>query len=314
MTGADTVLIVTGTTASGKGDVAASLAARLGGEILSLDSMKVYRGLDVGTSKPTEAERRGVPHHLVDVIDPRESMNLARFVDLAIAARGEIASRGRVPVAVGGTMMYLHGFLNGVFAGPPSDPDLRASLRGEAAAAGVPALHRRLAAVDPLAASRIHENDYKRIERALEVHALTGQPISLLQKESTHKPPFPAQVHVLTFRRTVLDARIDARVVAMFEAGFVEEVKRILDGGGFGRESGEALGYREVVEHLRGERSLGETVELIQRRTRRFARRQLTWLRRLEAATRHELESSEQIPAAEDRIVACFEALRRRQP
>jgi tRNA dimethylallyltransferase len=312
MTAASPVLIVTGTTASGKGDLAASVAARLGGEIISLDSMKVYRGLDIGTSKPTEAEQRGVRHHLVDVLDPRQSMNLARFVELAHAAREDISARGRAPVVVGGTMMYLHGFLNGVFAAPVADPELRASLRREAAESGVPALHERLKAVDPVAAGRIHANDYKRIERALEVHALTGSPISRLQKEGTRASGFPRRVHVLTFRREVLNARIDARVVAMFEAGFVEEVRRILAGGGFGRESGEGLGYREVAAHLEGRASLEETIELIQRKTRRFARRQLTWLRKLEAATRFELESADQLAAAEAAILEDFERESRR--
>jgi tRNA dimethylallyltransferase len=221
-----------------------------------------------------------------------------------------VSARGRVPVVVGGTMMYLHGFLNGVFEGPPQDPAFREALRAEAQAAGTPALHRRLAAVDAAAAARIHANDYKRIERALEVHALTGVPISTLQKDGTRPPAFPSQVHVLTFRREVLDARIDARVVAMFEAGFVDEVRRILDSGGFGRESGEALGYREVVEHLRGLLPLDETIALIQRRTRRFARRQMTWLRKLDAACRFELASAEELAAAENAIVDAFEALK----
>jgi tRNA dimethylallyltransferase len=306
------VLIVTGTTASGKGDVAASLAARLGGEVISLDSMKVYRGLDIGTSKPTQAERREVPHHLVDVLDPKESMNLARFVELAHAVRREIEERGRVPVVVGGTMMYLHGFLNGVFSAPVADLDFRAALRAQAASAGTPSLHARLREVDPLAAARIHENDYKRIERALEVHALTGETISRLQKEGTRATPFARQVHVLTFRRDVLKARIDARVVAMFEAGFVDEVRRILEGGGFGRESAEALGYREVVAHLEGRRSLEETVALIQTKTRLFARRQMTWLRKLDAASRLELGSAADLAAAEEGILAAYERLRRR--
>jgi tRNA dimethylallyltransferase len=305
------VLIVTGTTASGKGDLGALLAERLGGEVLSLDSMKVYVGMDVGTSKPTEAERRGVPHHLIDLVAPRESMNLARFVELAEAARRDVAARGRVPVAVGGTMMYLHGFLNGVFSGPVADPALRASLRAEAHASGTPALHARLQAVDPPAAARIHANDYKRIERALEVHALTGVPISRLQ-EQTARPGFRRQIHVVTFRRDVLDARIDARVVAMFEAGFVDEVRRILDSGGFGRESGEALGYREVVAHLEGRTDLPETVALVQRHTRRFARRQLTWLRKLDAASWNELESAVDLERVEAGIAGAYETMRRR--
>jgi tRNA dimethylallyltransferase len=312
MTVDSTVLIITGTTASGKGDLGASLAAHLGGEVLSLDSMKVYRGMDIGTSKPTEAERRGVPHHLIDLIDARESMNLARFVELADACRREVDARGRVPVAVGGTMMYLHGFLNGVFSGPVADHSFRETLRAEAKAAGVPALHERLAGVDPVAAARIHPNDYKRVERALEVHAVTGRPISRLQQDGTRAPRFPRQVHVVTFRRDVLDARIDARVVAMFDAGFVAEVRKILDAGGLGRESGEALGYREVVDHLQGRATLAETVALIQKRTRRFARRQLTWLRKLEAASWSELASADLFPATEEAILNAYQTTRRR--
>jgi tRNA dimethylallyltransferase len=306
------VLIVTGTTASGKGDLAAAVAKRLGGEVLSLDSMKVYRGMDVGTSKPTDSETLGVPHHLIDVLDPLESMNLARFVERAHEVRRQVAARGRPPVVVGGTMMYLHGFLNGVFAGPAQDPAWRARLREEARVGGVPALHARLRSVDPVAAGRIHENDYKRIERALEVHAMTGEPISRLQADSTRPEGFERLICVVTFRRDLLDARIDGRVVAMFEAGFVDEVRRILEKGGFGRESGAGLGYREVVEHLQGARPLEETVELIQRRTRRFARRQLTWLRRLPADVRLELASREDLVAAEASIVERYEAKRRR--
>jgi tRNA dimethylallyltransferase len=306
---APTVLAVTGTTASGKGDLAVALARRVGGEVLSLDSMKVYRRMDIGTSKPTPAERQGIPHHLVDLIEPWESMNLARFVDLAHGAREDVARRGRVPVAAGGTMMYLHGFLNGVFAGPVADLALRERLRDEARAAGTPALHARLAAVDAAAAARIHPNDYKRIERGLEVHALTGVPLSRLQSEGTRRPSFARQVHVVTFRRDVLDARIDARVLAMFEAGLVDEVRAILAGGGFGRESGEALGYREVVEHVRGLRGLSETIALIQKRTRRFARRQLTWLRKLDAASWHELDAQDGLAGAEAAIAGAYAAL-----
>jgi tRNA dimethylallyltransferase len=306
------VLVVTGTTASGKGDLGAMLAENLGGEVLSLDSMKVYRAMDIGTSKPTIAERRGVPHHLIDLVDPRESMNLARFVGLAEAARRDVAGRGRVPVAVGGTMMYLHGFLNGVFSGPVADPELRSRLRAEAEVRGVPALHERLRAVDPVAAQRIHPNDYKRIERALEVQTMTGRPISELQTRETRRPEFAREVSVVTFSRKALDLRIDLRVVQMFEAGFVDEVRRIQEHGGFGRESGEALGYREVVEHLQGRRGIEETMALVQRHTRQFARRQLTWLRRLEGAAWFELQSSDEFPATLAAIQSSYETKRRR--
>lgn len=302
------VLILTGTTASGKNRVGASLAKRLGGEAISLDSMKVYRGMDLGTAKPDLAERQGVPHRLIDILDPRDSMDLRKFVDLAHAARREIAAAGKHAVVVGGTQLYLHGFLHGVFDGPPQDPAFRAALRAEAAEVGVSALHARLAERDPVAAARIHPNDYKRVERALEVFAAAGRPISELQKEGTVAEAFPRRSYVLTWERRALDARIDARVVEMFRQGFVDEVRRVEAAGGFGREAGEALGYREVRAMIAGEATEAETVTLVQRNTRRFARKQLTWLRKLPADLRFECRSKEDLAAAEEAIYADFVA------
>jgi tRNA dimethylallyltransferase len=278
------VLVVSGTTASGKDRTGALLAARLGGEVISLDSMKVYRGMDVGTDKPRPEEREGVPHHLVDILEPAESMNLRRYVDLAHQARRDIAARGRLPVVVGGTALYLTGFLRGVFEGPAADAAFRERLRREAAAGGTEVLHARLAQRDPAAAARIHPRDYKRIERALEVLELTGSPISALQKQWSEPAPFRYRLYLLTWAREVLDARIDERVDRMIEGGLVDEVRRILASGGFGPQSGEALGYREIAAFLRGETGLEEARELIKRRTRRFARRQLTWFRGMKEA------------------------------
>ncbi len=278
------LLVLTGTTASWKDRVGALVAEEISGEIVTLDSMKVYRGMDLGTDKPTAAERRGVPHHLLDILDPRESMNLRRYVDLATEAVAGIRARGRRPLVVGGTALYLQGFLYGVFEGPDADPAFRAALRAEAAAAGTASLHARLASVDPVAARRIHANDYKRIERALEVVARTGRPITELQREWSAEPGVAHRLYVLTWDRAILDRRIDERVVRMFEQGLVEEVRRLEEAGGFGPQSSEALGYREVVEHLRGDHTLAETICLVQQRTRRFARRQLTWYRRMPSA------------------------------
>jgi tRNA dimethylallyltransferase len=301
------VLILTGTTASGKNRMGARLAARFGGEVLSLDSMKVYRGMDVGTAKPDAEDLKSAPHHLVDLLDPKESMNLRRFVDLAHAARREVASRGRIPVVVGGTQLYLKGFLDGVFDGPPQDAAFRAALRSEAERDGVPKLHERLSASDPAAAARIHRNDYKRIERALEVAAATGRPLSEMQAETRRPPPFPKRLYVLTWRRDRLNARIDARVEAMFREGFVDEVRRILDAGGFGRESGEALGYAEAVAVARGESSEAAAVADVRRLTRRFARKQETWLRKAPADLRFEVSSESEWRDAEAAIAADFE-------
>jgi tRNA dimethylallyltransferase len=308
------VLIVTGTTASGKNALGASLAVRLGGEVISLDSMKIYRGMNVGTAKPAESERLGVRHHLIDVLEPSESMNLRTFVDLAENIRLDIASRGLVPVIVGGTMMYLLGFLRGVFHGPSADPALRAQLREEAARGGVPALHARLAVFDPAAAARIHPNDYRRLERALEVHAKTGRAITELQREGTIAATFERRIHVVTFERALLDARIDRRVVEMMDEGFVEEVRRIEQGSGFSRESGSALGYPEVRQHLAGRATKEETIERIQQKTRKFARRQLTWLRKLEGAIWHEMRAGSELRTVEDAIASDYEAARSGAP
>jgi tRNA dimethylallyltransferase len=306
------VLILTGTTASGKNRMGASLARRLDGEVLSLDSMKVYRGMDIGTAKPTAAEQAQAPHRLIDLLSPREAMHLRRFVDLAHEARRDAARRKKTPVVVGGTQLYLHGFLHGVFEGPPQDQIFRERLRAEAAALGVPALHARLRACDPTAAGRIHENDYKRIERALEVHHATGRPISALQAEGTVPSTFPRRVAVLTWDRAVLAARIEARVVEMFREGFVDEVRRILAEGGFGREAGDALGYPETIALLAGKISEDEAIRLIQNGTRQFARKQLTWLRKLPADLRFECRTPEEFAAAEEAIYADFTAFRRR--
>lgn len=300
------VLILTGTTASGKNRLGASLAKQLGGEVLSLDSMKVYRGMDLGTAKPGAEERQGVPHHLIDLLDPLESMHLRKFVDLAHAARTDVAARGRVPVVVGGTQLYLHGFLHGVFDGPAQDPAFRADLKAEAAAKGTEVLHARLKAADPVAAAKIHANDYKRIERALEVLHVVGRPISDLQREGTFASTFPRRTYVLTWERRALFARIDARVVTMFAEGFVDEVRRIVAAGGFGREAGDALGYREMLALLRGRATEAETIGLIQTHTRQFARKQTTWLRKLPADLRFECRRPEDLAAAESAILADF--------
>ena len=274
------LLVLTGTTASGKNRVGARLAQHLDGEVVSLDSMKVYRGMDIGTDKPSADERRMAPHHLVDILDPHEPMNLRRFVDLARAAIADIHARGRRPLVVGGTALYLNGLVRGVFEGPEADLELRRDLKREAEAAGVAALHARLATVDPEAAARIHANDYKRIERALEVWAATGKPISALQGQWKRDPVLDHRLCVLTWDRAVLDRRIDQRVDAMMANGLVDEVRGVLNGEGFGRESSQAVGYKEVVTFLRGEATAAETAELIKARTRRFARSQLTWFRK----------------------------------
>jgi tRNA dimethylallyltransferase len=280
-------LILTGPTASGKSDLALELAERLDAEIVSMDSMALYRGLDVGTAKPTEAQRRRVPHHLLDVLNPWDSASVAWWLEQAGQCCREIAGRGRRPLIVGGTPLYLKALLHGLFEGPPGDEELRTRLAEEAARAGLQALHDRLARVDPVAADRLHPHDLRRVIRALEVWELTGRAISAWQSQ-WHREVDPAagpgvpRCLWLDLPREELYARINARVERMFGGGLIEEVRtlRALPRP-LSREAMQALGYKEVIRHLDGLASREETVALIQLRSRRFAKRQITWFRHL---------------------------------
>ena len=274
---------LTGPTASGKTSAGIELARRIGAEIASLDSMAVYRGLDIGTAKPTLEERQAVAHHLIDLVDPDQEFSLAEYLDAAEKAAAEIAARGREVLFVGGTPLYLKALLRGIFEGPPADWELRRRLQSEAGEHGPDWLHARLAAVDPVAASRLHANDTRRLIRALEVFEKTGRPISVWQQQFERARPAEAcKVFVLDWPRDALYARIDARVEQMFAAGLVAEVEAVLKAGkSFGRTARQALGYRETLDFLEGRRGLDETIELVKTRTRQFAKRQLTWFRSL---------------------------------
>jgi tRNA dimethylallyltransferase len=273
---------LTGPTASGKSAVGVALARGLGAEVVALDSMTLYRGMDVGTAKPTPADRQGVPHHLIDVLDPWESASVAEYRGWAAAAVDEIEARGNRVLFVGGTALYLKALLRGLFEGPGADPALRRSLEAEADRLGAPALHARLAAVDPASADRLHPNDRRRVVRALEVAAATGRPLSTFQTE--HDRPAPAGVSVFALERPrdELRARIDRRVVGMFEEGLVAEVRALLSGPRpIGAVAAQGVGYREVIDLLSGRSTPDETVTRVQARTRQFAKRQATWFRGL---------------------------------
>ena len=280
--GPETVWYLTGPTASGKTAVGIELARLLDAEIVSLDSMAVYRGMDIGTAKPTAAERGSIPHHLIDVVDPSENFSVAQYRTLALAASQEIKNRDRTVLFVGGTPLYLKAMLRGIFEGPPADWTLRRRLIDEARTDPT-ILHRRLQAVDPAAAARLHANDTRRIVRALEVYEATGTPISVFQQQFEHgRPAEEGRVFVLDWPREVLHERINRRVEAMFAAGLVEETRRLAESERpLGRTARQAVGYREVIEHRSGKRDLPETIELVKLRTRQFAKRQLTWFRSL---------------------------------
>jgi len=277
----DDAWFLAGPTASGKTAVGIELARQIGAEIISLDSMALYRGMDIGTAKPTNQERSLVPHHLIDILDPTEEFSVAQYLEAATAAADNIAARGLRVLFVGGTPLYLKALLRGLFSGPPADWKLRRELEEIARVEATAALHSRLAKIDPPAAAKLHPNDLRRIIRALEVHAITGQPISTLQQQFTQaRPADQVKVFVLDWPRDRLESRIRRRVDAMFAAGFVEEVNR-LRVSCLSRTASQALGYREVLEYLDGQRDLPATIELVKLRTRQFAKRQLTWFRSL---------------------------------
>lgn len=278
-------LILTGPTGSGKSALALELAPRLDAEIVALDSMTLYRGMDLGTAKPTAAERRQVPHHLLDVLAPWQSASVAWWLEQAAACVRDIEGRGKRPLFVGGTALYLKALLHGLFDGPPADAAVRARLEAEAAAEGNAALHARLQAVDPQAAARLHANDLRRVVRALEVHELTGRPISDWQTQwrtPAGESPDDDRCLCLDLSRQELYRRIDARVLAMMRDGLLDEVRALRQlQPPPGREASQALGYKELFAYLDGQVRLDEAIREIQTRSRNFAKRQLTWFRHL---------------------------------
>jgi tRNA dimethylallyltransferase len=282
-------VFLAGPTAVGKSEIALRLAEQLGGEIISADSMQVYRGLDIGTAKPSPADRARVPHHLIDICDLTESFDAAQFARLAHRAAAEIQSRGRVPVLCGGTGLYFKAFLEGLGEAPPADAKLRAELE----ATPLEKLLEELRERDPAAYEKIDRQNPRRVIRAVEVIRLTGKPFSEQRADWNVLPasspeglklevPARCRNHVFCFIRSSddLHVRINARVDAIFARGLVDETRELLKRGlEQNKTAMQAIGYRQVVEHLHGERSLEETIELVKIRTRQFAKRQLTWFR-----------------------------------
>lgn len=276
------ILAVVGPTASGKTALAVELALRLGGEVVCCDSMQIYREMSIGTAKPTEEERRGVPHHLFDIKDPDEPFSAQEYAALAEAAVTDILSRGKLPVFCGGTGLYLDAFLRGGMQETPgADPALRAELTAFAEAHGAEALHARLVAVDPESAAQAHPNNLRRVIRALEIYSLTGVPKSEWDRRTRTLPSrYNAAVLGLVFAdRALLYERIERRVDIMLADGLLEETRALLDAGVFERSptAAAAIGYKELLPYLRGESSLEEAVTELKTATRRYAKRQLTW-------------------------------------
>ena len=281
---ASRLIVLSGPTASGKTALGVLLAETLGGEIISADSMQIYRRMDIGTAKPTTEETRGIAHHMIDVAEPEEDYSVARYVEEASACAEDILSRGKLPILVGGTGLYIDSLLSGrTFAGGPADPALRTELSERYDEIGAAGLLGELRKVDPERAAKLHPADKKRIVRALEVYILTGKTITQHDAETQAIPPRYDAVRIALdyLDRADLYARIDRRVDEMLARGLVDEVRALLDAGVPRTCTAmQAIGYKEIVRALDGGCSIEEAAEDIRRESRRYAKRQLTWLRR----------------------------------
>ncbi|HJC13102.1 MAG TPA: tRNA (adenosine(37)-N6)-dimethylallyltransferase MiaA [Candidatus Agathobaculum intestinigallinarum] len=277
------LICICGPTASGKTALSVALAKQLHTEIISADSMQIYRGMDIGTAKPTAEERQGVPHHLLDVCAPGEPFSVARYVELADAAAQDVLSRGMIPVVAGGTGLYMDALIEcSTFSGDETDLSVREKYQRMAAERGNEAVHACLARVDPEGAERLHPNNLKRVIRALEVYEQTGMTIDAFNR--LHKRPAPKyaalKIGVCPAERQTLYDRIDRRVDQMLADGLLEETKRLLDSGALAGTAAQAIGYKELLGYLQGDAPLADCVALLKQRSRNYAKRQLTWLKR----------------------------------
>ena len=292
---AEKILVVTGPTATGKTALSVELAKKLGGEIVSADSMQIYRGMDIGTAKVTKAEMQNIPHHMIDIADPSEDYSVSRYVEEADAAVRGILSRGRLPIVAGGTNLYIDSLIAGLdFAEKAEDAALRESLNKQYDDIGGEAMLEHLRGFDPERAAKLHPADKRRIVRAVEIYILTGETITRHDEETKKRPKrYDAVKIALTFAdRAVLYDRINARVDKMVSDGLFDEVKGLLDSGlSPVCTSMQAIGYKEPAAYFRGEMSKDAAIELIKLSSRRYAKRQLTWLRRDTTVLWHERQS-----------------------
>ena len=275
------IVVIAGPTASGKSGLAVDLARSLSGEIVNADSMQVYRGMDIGTAKPTREERRGVPHHLLDVVDPDEPFNAARYRRAALPVITDIRLRAKACLVVGGTGLYIRTLIGGLMEAPPSDPGVREALQRDCEAYGPAALHDRLKELDPEAAAPIHPNDRIRIIRALEIIHISKRPFSDFVKGHGFRDRSADALKIcLDVKRETLYERINERTLRMVEAGLLEETRSLLRRGySPDLKPMNAIGYRHMIRHIQGEWSLDEAIHTLQRDTRRYAKRQLTWFK-----------------------------------
>lgn len=304
------VRVLCGPTACGKSAVGEFLARELGAEILSIDSMKLYRGLDIGTAKPSPEILKSIPHHLIDVREAWESFSVAEFLSAAENIIADCAARGVPLIGEGGTALYLKALGEGLLEGPGSNEEMRAALEAEAERIGTEKLHERLAKVDPQAAKKIMTTDLRRIVRALEVFEMTGKPLSEQQIQwGTPRADMDVRMACLRLPRDILYARIDRRIDAMLAEGWLDECRRLLElPRPLSREALQALGYRTFFAHLRGEMTLKDARDRVCFDTHHFARRQLNWFRRMPKLTFIEMRGDESVEALAARVREIWEA------
>ena len=296
---------LTGATASGKTSVSVELAKRIDAEIISMDSMAIYRGMDIGTAKPAAAVRESVPHHLIDIVEPDQRFSVAQYRAAAVEAISAIQSRHRQVLFVGGTALYLKTLLRGLFDGPPADEDFRRQIEADATELGTEVLHERLKMIDPLAADQIHPNDLRRLVRALEVFRATGQPVSHQQMEfESETEPDNCRVFAIRHPREELHRRIEERVDSMFSSGLIDEAAALRQQyATLSQTASQAVGYRESFDHLDGLITLDQAIEKVRIRTRRFARQQETWFRNLTECRMIDITSEFDAGELADRLV-----------
>lgn len=306
------MILILGVTASGKGRLAFDLAKSLDAEIISIDSMKVYRRMDIGTAKPPKEALKQIKYHLIDIVEPSEAFNVGAFLELADGAIEQIKNSGRTVVAVGGTALYIKALFYSLFAGPGSDEKLRSQLRQRAKAEGLSQLYLQLKTIDPKAAERIHPNDEKRIIRALEVYQISGKPISSFQQQfSAEKPRHDWTIIGLRREKPIESRRINSRVKKMIEQGFVDEVKSLLaEDKPLSQQARCAIGYAEIIDFLNGEVTLEDAIELIKKNSRRLAKGQRTWFKTFRNVNWLDIKPDE----SPEKILECVKTLLRSRP
>ena len=303
------LVVLVGPTAIGKSRIAIEVAQALGTEILTADSTQVYRGMNIGTDTPSEKDRHGVPHGLIDLVEPDEPFNAGAFRRRALPEISRLHEKGLLPLVVGGTGLYVRALLHGLWSGPPSDHALRGQLEEEARVRGGESLYRELGRVDPVTARHLHPRDTVKVLRALEVYRQTGTPLSKAhEKHGQEKTPFRALVLGLTMERAALYRRIDQRVDAELAKGLVEETRTLL-AKGYPRDlvSMKSLGYRQMAGYLEGEYSFAEAVRRLKRDTRHFAKRQMTWFRKEPDLAWVEVHPDESLSSVSQRILTLIE-------